>query len=181
MADDRPVVYAKGVCPEEGGVGGCGAVVVIDGEATEISEGYRKTTVNRMSIRALILGLSALPRRGPVVVYTDSRHISDAVNDGSARRWQARDWRSSRRGRLLKNVDLWTNLIWALVDRGEVRHIERGSDCAAMARAEELAIGAAAGESLLSDGQYEGESHAAGRRPEGVSAFDEDAPPHEYS
>lgn len=108
-------------------------------------------------------------RRGrePFVVYTDSRHIADAVNGGWLPRWRANDWRGSGRAPL-KNVDFWQNVDWALGDIGEVRHIERDSDCAEMARAEELAVGAAGGELLLIDAQYEGESGAAGRRAGGL-------------
>lgn len=179
MADDRPVVYAKGVCPEEGGVGGCAAVVAVDGETIEISEGYEKTTVNRMSMRALILGLSALPRRCPVVVYTDSRHIADVVNGGWIRGWRANGWRGSGRAPL-KNVDLWRNVDWALGESAELRHIERDLPCADLVRAGVLALTAMSGD-LLSDGQYVSDAHAAGRRPEGVSAFDEDAPAHAFS
>lgn len=177
-------LYAAGYCPEEGGPGGLGAVVVFaDERRAEVGEGYDRTTVNRMSMRALEAGLAEIPRDCEVVVHTESKYIADAVNKRFATRWRAIDWRGAGR-KPLKNVDLWQRLVWALgadERRGKILWLERGSEIEGMRRAETLARMAAMGDDLQSDGYYITEARAVGQRPYGVAAFDENADPNDYS
>lgn len=185
-ADSRRIamLYVCGYCPEEGGPGGAGAIVVFeDGERSETAEGYARTTVNRMSLRALVCGLSEIPRDYEIVVHTESKYIADAVNGGFIARWRANLWRGEGE-RPLKNPDLWRSVDWALGETGrygEILWIERGLFLGGMIRAEALAREAAGCADLKADGCYEGDAGAAECRRLGVSAFDENADPADFS
>ena len=46
----------------------------------ELSQGYEKTTNNRMELMAVIAGLEALNRSCEVEVYSDSQYVVNAFN-----------------------------------------------------------------------------------------------------
>ena len=65
------------------GPGGYGTVLhYVDGKGElhvrEYSQGYRKTTNNRMELMAVIAGLEALNRPCRVEVISDSKYVTDA-------------------------------------------------------------------------------------------------------
>ncbi len=45
-----------------------------------LSAGYKKTTNNRMELMAAIAGLEALNRSCNVELYSDSKYLTDAIN-----------------------------------------------------------------------------------------------------
>ena len=70
------------------GPGGYGAVLeYVDTKGQlhikELSQGYKKTTNNRMELMAVISGLEALNRPCQVDVYSDSKYVVDAFNQQS--------------------------------------------------------------------------------------------------
>ncbi len=46
----------------------------------EFSQGYKKTTNNRMELMAAVVGLEALTRPCEVELYSDSKYLVDAFN-----------------------------------------------------------------------------------------------------
>ena len=81
-------------------------VMIFGKHRKELSEGYRLTTNNRMELLAVIRGLEALKRNDlNVKVYTDSRYVSDAVNEGWVFNWEAKRFKKK------KNVDLWQRFL----------------------------------------------------------------------
>ncbi len=46
----------------------------------EFSQGYKRTTNNRMELMAAIVGLEALKRPCEVELYSDSKYLVDAFN-----------------------------------------------------------------------------------------------------
>ena len=67
------------------GPGGYGAVLeYVDTKGQlhikELSQGYKKTTNNRMELMAVISGLEALNRPWKVDVYSDSKYVVYAFN-----------------------------------------------------------------------------------------------------
>ena len=67
------------------GPGGYGAVLeYVDGKGQlhtkELSQGYTKTTNNRMELMAAIVGLEALNRPCQIQLYSDSKYLVDAFN-----------------------------------------------------------------------------------------------------
>ena len=110
---DKITIHTDGACSGNPGPGGYGAVMQYGKRRNELSGGFRKTTNNRMELLAVIEGLRALNRPCEVTVFSDSKYIVDAVNQGWARRWQANGWRRNRNAKAL-NPDLWAELLQLL-------------------------------------------------------------------
>ena len=121
----------------------------------ELSGGYRKTTNNRMELLAVIEGLQLLNRSCEVTVFSDSKYIVDAINEGWARRWQANGWKRNRKDRAL-NPDLWAKLL-KLLDTHEVSlcWVKGHAGNPGNERADALAVAASQGDDLAIDEGYE--------------------------
>lgn len=148
-------IYTDGAAKGNPGPGGYGVVMMakVDGKAyrKELSEGFRKTTNNRMELLAVIRGLEALKKPGtPVTIYCDSKYVVDAVEKGWIWGWQKKGFKNKA------NVDLWkqfiplfkkhkVKFIWV---RGHAGNIENE-------RCDELAVAAAEGFNLKVDNGYE--------------------------
>ena len=99
------------------GPGGYGAVLLYTDSRgqvhrRELSEGFRKTTNNRMELMAAIAGLEALNRPCEVDLFSDSKYLTDAFNKGWIESWQKKNWRKAD-GKSVLNTDLWERLLAA--------------------------------------------------------------------
>ena len=99
------------------GPGGYGAVLsVTDARGTEhrmeLSQGYRRTTNNRMELMAVIVGLEHLVRPCHVTVWSDSQYVVKAFNEHWIDKWIAGNWKRGKSP--VKNVDLWKRLLAAM-------------------------------------------------------------------
>lgn len=118
METIKVTIYTDGAArgnPE--GPGGYGAVLLYtDPKGTvhrrELSEGYEKTTNNRMELMAAIAGLEALTKPCEVELYSDSKYLTDAFNKGWLDNWLKKNWRKAD-GKPVLNTDLWTRLLEA--------------------------------------------------------------------
>lgn len=154
-------MHTDGACLGNPGPGGWAAVLESGGRRLELSGGYRRTTNNRMELMAVIEGLSALKRRSDVEVFSDSKYVVDAINEGWAERWKANGWRRNKRGKAL-NPDLWDRLLWLLGEhQASLIWIKGHMGDAGNERADELAAAAALGEDLMADEIYEAGSAPA--------------------
>ena len=116
-----------------------------------ISEGYERTTNNRMELMAAIAGLEALNRPCEVELYSDSRYLTDAFNQGWIDNWILNGWKRGKSGPV-KNIDLWERLLEAksrhrvqfIWVKGHAGHPQNE-------RCDRLAVAAAEGDSLLVD------------------------------
>lgn len=113
-------LYTDGACRGNPGKGGYGAILVYGKYEKEISGGERETTNNRMELMAAIAGLSALKEPCKVKLYSDSKYLVDAYNQGWVYTWHDSGWRRGRDE--LKNPDLWDRL-FALTEMHEVTFI----------------------------------------------------------
>ena len=100
------------------GPGGYGTILsYIDGNGTEhlreYSQGYKKTTNNRMELLAAIVGLEALLRPCEVTLYSDSQYLVKAFNDHWLEGWIKKGWKRGK-NEPVKNVDLWKRLLRAM-------------------------------------------------------------------
>lgn len=98
------------------GPGGCGVILTCEDakgqlHVREYSQGYKRTTNNRMELMAVIVGLEALNRPCQVEVYSDSKYVTDAFNKHWVEGWLKKNWRGSSGP--VKNVDLWKRLLKA--------------------------------------------------------------------
>ena len=98
------------------GPGGYGTILTYeDAKGTlhvrEYSQGYVRTTNNRMELMAVIAGLEALNRPCRVEVYSDSQYVTNAFNRHWIDSWVKRGWKRS--SGQVKNTDLWQRLLKA--------------------------------------------------------------------
>ncbi len=103
----KVTVYTDGACRGNPGPGGYGVILVYGKARRELTGGEAETTNNRMELTAAIEGLSALREPCEVTLYSDSRYLVDAVNEGWARQWQRSAWKGGK----AKNPDLWERLL----------------------------------------------------------------------
>jgi ribonuclease HI len=78
----------------------------------EYSQGYQRTTNNRMELMAAIAGLEALKRPCTVELYSDSKYLVDAFNQHWIDGWLKKNWKRGK-NEPVKNVDLWKRLLAA--------------------------------------------------------------------
>ncbi len=108
---DEIAVYTDGACSGNPGPGGWGVVLLYRDQKKERSGFVRDTTNNRMELTAVVEGLSAIKTKNvPVTVYTDSRYVSDAINQNWLTNWVKRKWRNSAK-QPVANRDLWEKLL----------------------------------------------------------------------
>ena len=60
----------------------------------ELSQGYVKTTNNRMELMAVIAGLETLNRPCEVELYSDSQYVVNAFNQHWIEGWIRKGWKS---------------------------------------------------------------------------------------
>ena len=108
---EQIAVYTDGACSGNPGPGGWGVVLIYQNQRKELSGFVADTTNNRMELTAVIQGLSALKTNTvPVMVYTDSKYIVDAINQDWITNWQNRGWRTAAKTPVA-NRDLWEQLL----------------------------------------------------------------------
>ncbi len=110
-------LYSDGSSRGNPGPGGYGTILsYTDAQGVtherELSQGYIKTTNNRMELRGVIAGLEALNRPCNVEVFTDSQYVANAFNQHWIDGWLKRGWKNSKK-EPVKNKDLWKRLLQA--------------------------------------------------------------------
>ena len=115
-------VYTDGACSGNPGKGGYCAILIYNGVEKVVSGFENDTTNNRMELLAVIKGLEALKEPCKVNLYSDSRYVIDAFNEGWIKDWQVNGWKTSAK-KEVKNVDLWQSLL-LLTTRHEVSFIK---------------------------------------------------------
>ena len=100
------------------GPGGYGVVLeYVDSKGQlhtkELSQGYFRTTNNRMELMAAIVGLEALNRPCSVELFSDSKYLTDAFNQHWVDHWIKKNWKRSGNEQV-KNIPLWKRLLKAM-------------------------------------------------------------------
>lgn len=151
MKNHEIAIYTDGAARGNPGPGGYGIVLKCGKLRKELSEGFRLTTNNRMELLAVIVALESLKIPKSIVnIYTDSKYVSDAVNQQWIQKWQKNGFKK------IKNTDLWkrfldlypkhnVKLIWV---KGHSGNIEN-EVC------DKLAVTASLQTELLVDEEYE--------------------------
>jgi len=145
-------IYTDGAARGNPGPGGYGSILLSGKHRKELSQGYRKTTNNRMELMAVIAALEALKKEGlNITIYTDSQYVAKAVQEGWLKKWIATGFKGGK-----KNKDLWMQFN----ELAEGHHIKfvwvKGhADNPFNNRCDELATAAADGTDLLIDEEYE--------------------------
>ena len=108
MKDKVINIFTDGSARGNPGPGGYGIVMEQNdtGYFKEFSEGFRMTTNNRMELLAVIEALNKIKtKNADVVVYTDSKYVSDSVEKKWVFNWKKNNFKKK------KNVDLWTKFL----------------------------------------------------------------------
>jgi ribonuclease HI len=95
-------IYTDGSSRGNPGPGGFGTILISGSHQKLISQGFRKTTNNRMELLAVIVGLEAIKLlNANVLVTSDSKYVVDAINKKWLLNWIKKDFKN------IKNPDLW--------------------------------------------------------------------------
>lgn len=101
-------IYTDGACSGNPGPGGYGIVMEWVGKPykKEFSEGYKKTTNNRMELLAVIVALEKIKTPDvEIKVFSDSKYVVDAVEKKWLLGWQKKQFKD------IKNPDLWKRFL----------------------------------------------------------------------
>ncbi|MGV3766309.1 MAG: ribonuclease HI [Chitinophagaceae bacterium] len=152
MTTNQITIYTDGSSRGNPGPGGYGTLLMWGDKVKELSQGFRKTTNNRMELWAVIAGLEQLKRTDlPVVIYSDSQYVVNAIEKGWLKSWIANNFKGGK-----KNPDLWRRY-HELSQPFRVRFVwvKGHADNPYNNRCDELATRAADGRDLLVDYGYE--------------------------
>lgn len=103
-------IFTDGSSLGNPGPGGWCAILTWNNTEKVFSQGYVKTTNNRMELRGVIHALQELTRPCSVHVYTDSRYVCDAVEKKWIANWIRKGWLTAGK-KPVKNKDLWEALL----------------------------------------------------------------------
>jgi len=101
-------VYTDGSSRGNPGPGGYGVVMEWVGKPymKELSQGYERTTNNRMELLAVIVALEQLKNENTSVkVFTDSKYVVDSVDKKWVFGWEKKGFKDK------KNPDLWKRFL----------------------------------------------------------------------
>jgi ribonuclease HI len=144
-------IYTDGSARSNPGRGGYGTILKYGSKEKELSEGFRKTTNNRMELLAVIKGLEAWTREGlEVHIYSDSKYVVEAVEKKWVFGWQRKQFKDK------KNPDLWMRFLQIYPKYKIKFHWIKGhNDHPYNERCDVLATTAADGKHQLVDEYYE--------------------------
>ena len=75
-------IYTDGSCLGNPGKGGWAAIILNDGEKTEIKGSKKDTTNNQMELLAPIEALKKIPKGSKVQIFTDSKYVKSGIQNG---------------------------------------------------------------------------------------------------
>ena len=117
----------------------------------EFSQGYKKTTNNRMELMAAIVGLEALNKPCEVELYSDSKYLVDAFDKNWLDSWIKNGWKTAGK-KPVKNKDLWIRIIEAKKDhKVQINWVKGHDGHPENERCDRLATSAADGDDLIDD------------------------------
>jgi len=147
-------IFTDGSSSGNPGPGGYGVILRSGQHYKELSEGFRKTTNNRMELMAVIKGLEAIKSLNQdVIIFSDSKYVIDSIEKKWVNGWVKKGFEGK------KNKDLWMRYLdvskrhnikfnWV---RGHNGHPENE-------RCDQLAVAAGKQRDLLIDSVFEMEN-----------------------
>lgn len=144
-------IYTDGAARGNPGPGGYGIVMISEPHRKELKEGFRLTTNNRMELLAVIVALETLKiENSEVTIYTDSKYVSEAINQNWIETWIKKDFKK------VKNPDLWKRFI-NIYKKHKVKFVwvKGHADNIENNRCDELAVIASKDKNLKIDEYYE--------------------------
>lgn len=152
-------MYTDGSALGNPGPGGYGVVLLAPpNHRKELSQGFQRTTNNRMELLAVIVGLEALKfEQCNVLIYSDSKYVVDAVEKGWIFGWERKRFKDK------KNPDLWLRFL-QVYRRHNVtfRWVKGHAGTKENERCDQLAVAAANSGNLLPDTGFAENSSCSG-------------------
>jgi len=146
-------IYTDGASSGNPGPGGFGVILRSGKHYKEISEGYRKTTNNRMELLAVITGLASIKNPAQdIMIQSHSKYIIDSVE----KKWVFNWVRTNFKGK--KNKDLWLRFL-EVYKQHQIRFtwVKGHNGHTENERCDELAVQASKQKNLLTDANFEKE------------------------
>jgi ribonuclease HI len=145
-------IYTDGACSGNPGPGGYGIVMEWVGKAykKEFSEGYKKTTNNRMELLAVIVALEKIKTSEvEITVFSDSKYVVNAVEKKWLIGWQKKRFKD------VKNPDLWKRFLKIYNPKNtKFEWVKGHNNHPQNERCDVLAVNASKKEHLLEDEGY---------------------------
>lgn len=144
-------IYTDGAAKGNPGNGGYGVVMMSGKHKKELSQGFRKTTNNRMELLSVIVALETIKvDNSEVEIFSDSKYVVDAVEKKWVFGWQKKGFKGK------KNIDLWQRFLQIYPKHQVKFHWVKGhAGNFYNERSDELAVKAAESQDLLIDKGYE--------------------------
>ena len=102
------VVYTDGSSRGNPGPGGYGIVLKSGKNRKELSQGFTKTTNNRMELLGVIVALESIKGEGhEITIFSDSKYVVDAIEKKWVFGWKKKGFKDK------KNPDLWKRFLKA--------------------------------------------------------------------
>ncbi len=154
-------IYTDGACSGNPGKGGYGIVMEWVGRPykKEFSQGYRKTTNNRMELLAVIVALEQLKKEGlKILITSDSKYVIDSVVKGWIYNWVKKGFKDK------KNPDLWKRFLKVYKKhKVQFEWVKGHSNHPQNERCDQLAVVASKKKDLLIDEGYESQFSQKGK------------------
>ena len=101
-------IYTDGSCIGNPGQGGWAAIILDEGEKTEIKGSKKDTTNNQMELLAPIEALKKIPKGSKVQIFTDSKYVKSGITEW-IHNWKKNGWKTANK-KEVSNKELWTEL-----------------------------------------------------------------------
>jgi len=99
-------IYTDGACSGNPGTGGYAVIMKFNDREKILTEGFRKTTNNRMELLSVIVALEKITTdKYPVEIYSDSKYVIDSITKGWVFNWVKTGFKGK------KNEDLWRRFL----------------------------------------------------------------------
>ena len=144
-------IFTDGSSRGNPGPGGYGVILKFNQHYKELSQGFRKTTNNRMELLAAIVGLESIKgEKQQVTVYSDSKYVVDSINKKWVFGWVKKGFKDK------KNPDLWKRFLQIHPKHNVTFEWVKGHDGhTENERCDVLAVEAATGDNQLIDEEFE--------------------------
>jgi len=146
-------IFTDGSSRGNPGPGGYGIVMEQTGSnyVKEYSQGFRKTTNNRMELLAVIEALKKLKtENASVVVFTDSKYVVNSVEKKWVFTWEKNNFKKK------KNIDLWLKFLKIFRKHTvKFKWVKGHNNHPQNERCDHLAYEASKNKNLLVDREYE--------------------------
>lgn len=105
------ILYTDGSSSFRNCDSGWAFILLFNDEFKHSISGYQKPgTNNTAELMAVIEGLKRVPIDELVMVYTDSKYVTNTFNMCWLETWKSNNWISERTGNEIKNKELWLQL-----------------------------------------------------------------------